>query len=99
VSVLEAERLGVPVVMAPCDALGDLWGPSGCRMMPGAIAEHTGEFVDAVCEVLTDSGLAIRMSEEQKQYSARFTFDAAASVLDRIIQTHIHVARERQVAA
>lgn len=99
VSILEAQRIGVPVVLCPQDALAEVWGESGCRMVPEPVREHMGEFVDAVVEVLTDAGVARRISEAQREFSKQFTFDAAAQVLDGIIREHLHIARARKEAA
>jgi glycosyltransferase involved in cell wall biosynthesis len=88
ISVLESHVIGVPVVMAPADALGDIWGRSGCIVTPDPVRHHKPEFVDAVVQALTDNALAKSVSEVQRTFSSQFTFDKAAEALDAMVRKH-----------
>lgn len=96
VSILECMAVGVPVVLAPADSLGELWG--GAAVMAPGMPDGLRDFVDALESVLAEPNLARHISERQRVHAAQFTFDAAARVLDGIIRRHLPVAQEGAAA-
>ncbi len=80
-SVAECMAVGVPVVLAPCDALGEVWGDAA------VVTSHVeAEFCSAVAAVLTDTALSAAASDRQRRYVAPFTSDHAARILDAELQ-------------
>jgi glycosyltransferase involved in cell wall biosynthesis len=104
-SILECCRIGVPVVLAPVDALASVWGD--IVLMTGAPAEeylrprttvrelltsNGRAFLDGVLDVLTKPDVSAALSLRQKLKTEGFTFDNAAKILDRIITENLEVA-------
>jgi glycosyltransferase involved in cell wall biosynthesis len=99
ISILECCALGIPVVLTPVDALGEVYATSGVVMVPGP-AEYSGEqFADAVAEVLVSSVGTPAIAERERRFASLFTFDAAAAKLDAIIRKHHKPVTAAQEAA
>ena len=77
---LLADALWLPC----CDALAEVWGEA-VEMTP-PIDDDRGEFTDAVVRMLTDPEHAKMVSERQKKYVERFSFDKSAEILEGIIE-------------
>jgi glycosyltransferase involved in cell wall biosynthesis len=87
VSAMEACAMGIPVVMAPQDALESIYR-GGVLLTPAPADDHMVEFTDAVVQVLTDPVVAARLSESGKRLAAPFTYANAARALSDIICSH-----------
>jgi glycosyltransferase involved in cell wall biosynthesis len=83
ISVHECCEIGVPVVMAPADALRSLW--EGVCVVTSDIGVDRGGFVDAVVDVLNEPARARAVSERQKRHVQQFSFDRMARELDVVI--------------
>jgi glycosyltransferase involved in cell wall biosynthesis len=83
-SIAEACAVGVPVVLAPCDALAELWSES--VVMVPSIGGDLRDFVHAIEQVLTEERLAQHVSERELRAVAPFTAENAARVLDGAIR-------------
>ena len=93
ISIHECCAIGVPVVLAPVDALGSLWGVVVEATPP--IDDDKGEFVDAVVRMLTDRDAAAMRSAVEKASVAEYSFDRSARVLDGIVEEMTARARAR----
>lgn len=91
-SLLECLAIGVPVVLAPVDALASIW-TDHVYAVPSPAAEHLQEFIEGVCQVLLRPELAKDLSERGRKHAAQFTFDRSAQVLDGIVRTHLPLVR------
>jgi len=81
--ILEAMALGTPVVSTSVGAMG-INGVSGKHL---ALADEPEEFARAVCTVLSDRSLAMRLSSEGRQLVAdHFGWDTISSKLETILQ-------------
>jgi len=92
-STMECCKLGVPVVLAPADALESIYGGT-VRMTPSPVREHLDEFAAAVIDVLQDSDEQARLAETGRQLANKFTFEREAEVLDGIIRKHLRPKKE-----
>jgi glycosyl transferase family 1 len=89
-SILESLVIGVPVVLAPQDALKSLWADYVNLVdTPTDAPEFQGVFASEVVRTLVDTDGARRMSERGRGVGALLTFDKSAEALDRIIQSNI----------
>ncbi len=84
VSAMEACMMGVPLVLAPGDALASIYG-GHVRMTSAPVENHLDEFAQAVAGVLLDRGEAHRMSEHEKEFAKGYTFERQADALHGII--------------
>jgi len=82
ISVGECCAIGLPVVLIPQDALGEVW-QGGVKM------SAPSRFASDVVSVLTDPAEAALLGERGKRRAARYTFEAEATVLARIIDEHL----------
>lgn len=87
VSILECLKLGVAVVLSPCDALKSVWG-GAVRMTPAPVEENLAAFEDAVVDRLNRPDYD-GMVEVGRLAAAGYTFKAAAEKLDQIVQHHV----------
>ena len=83
VSIMECLAIGLPVVLAPCDALGGIY-KGAVTMTPEPVVEHVGEFLDALVGVLLNPP----DTTAGKELAAKYTFEAQADVLDSIIRQY-----------
>jgi glycosyltransferase involved in cell wall biosynthesis len=88
VSTMECLRVGVPVVLSPSDALGDLYR-NVVSMTPHPAEEHMNEFVDAVVEMLRSPQRQNFAYFVGRGFASRYTHDREAVVLDQIIRRHL----------
>lgn len=84
ISIMECCKSGIPVVLAPADALQSIYS-GHVRMTPAPAREHLGEFQDAVVGVLTSEVEQARLSALGRQLAEKYTFENMASVLNSII--------------
>jgi FkbM family methyltransferase len=77
--------LGVPVVLAPIDALGSLWA-GACALTPSPVSEFLDDFAEGVIEVLTNPAAAEDCSKAGKERVAEYGFDRSAQELHQIIE-------------
>ena len=99
VSAMECCRMGIPVVMAPQDALESIYRGS-VLMTPAPADEHLEEFADAVVQVLRDPVVAARWSEKGRKLAEPYTYANAGKALSDIICEHTKfVARSPAVEA
>ena len=92
ISIAECCKVGLPVVLAPADALESIYA-GYVRMTPAPAAEHLDEFADAVVDVLTSERESARLTALGKDLAAQYTFERAAEELDRIITTQSEARR------
>jgi glycosyltransferase involved in cell wall biosynthesis len=85
VSLMESCRIGLPVVLAPADALRSIY-TGGVAMTSGPAEECLGEFRDLVVEALENPSTAARLSHNGHALASRFTFRQQADQLDAIIR-------------
>ena len=102
VATMECCRMGVPVVMAPADALESIYG-GHVRLTPSLstthpIPEHLQAFTDAVCEMLTDSEMAARYSALGRKLAGPYTYANAGKALSDIICRHTNFRASTPVA-
>lgn len=88
VSVMEACRIGVPVVLSPADALGSIYD-GGVRMTGSPAEEHLESLVDAVVEVLTSRSAALSLSERGRSLAAPYTMESAGRRMEELILSAI----------
>ena len=84
VSAMECCAMGIPVVMAPQDALESIYRGS-VLLTPAPADDHLPEFADAVVQVLRDPVVAARLSESGRALAKPFTYANAARALNDII--------------
>jgi len=96
ITVLESLAIGIPVVLSPADALESIYNGSGVCLVQSPARDYMGSFVQAVAKMITDSSAAQRASERGREFAKAYTFDAAAHVLDGIIEDGL--ARSRRLA-
>ncbi len=87
VSAMECCKMGIPVVLAPEDALESIYKGS-VLLTPAPAEQHLNEFADAVVQVLSDPVVAKRLSESGKKLAAPYTYENAGKVLSDIICSH-----------
>jgi len=87
ISCHESCEIGLPLVLAPTDALG-MWAPYA-RLTPGPAEAHLQEFTDAVVDVLSDPTEANHLSELGKRVRGMWSFDKSAAALDALIEKHL----------
>lgn len=92
-SLMECARMGIPIVLAPADALESIYAGS-VLMTPAPVEEHLPEFTDAVVAMLTDPAMRLEYQARGLALAAPFTFERQADVLDAIIQKHTKTATE-----
>jgi len=90
-STMECCKIGVPVVLAPADALEEIY-KGHALLTPAPVEAHMPEFVDAVVSVLTDQASAAGYSALGKKLASNFTFERAGKVLDDIVCGRHHRA-------
>jgi glycosyltransferase involved in cell wall biosynthesis len=86
ISVLECCAIGLPVVLAPVDALESVYRDT--VRLTGPAETSMPDFVDGVVNMLTDNEMAGYFATRGKLLAANFTFDAAAERLHEIIRMH-----------
>jgi glycosyltransferase involved in cell wall biosynthesis len=82
-TVIESNALGVPVVATDAPGLRDAVrdGETGFLAPDGDVAA----FADRIGRLLADDALAARMSAAAAEWSRRFTWDAAADAMERVL--------------
>ena len=88
VSIMECCKIGLPVVLAPADALGSIYD-GYVRMTRAPVEDYLGEFRDAVVEMLTDEDEQVNRARSGLRLAERFTFANQAAALDAIIREHL----------
>lgn len=83
-SIVECMAGGVPVVLSPQDALGELWGDA-CVTTPAPAKEHLDAFIEGVKRVLQDREFAADVVWKQRERVAIYTAENAARTLDEMI--------------
>jgi len=98
ISILECLTLGIPVVLAPVDALGELWADGALLVEqprnPAGEAMFLRRFARAVSDVLVDTELAASLSQSGHQVARGYSFRRTAETLHGILQIEL-----RRVAA
>lgn len=92
ISVLECCAAGVPVLLAPQDALKDLWeNYTRCvpELPPNAGPEHMKDFLQELYLLLEDDEEAAYVTECGKRAAEKYTFEKAAEVLDGLIRENL----------
>jgi glycosyltransferase involved in cell wall biosynthesis len=84
VSAMECCRMGIPVVMAPQDALESIYRGS-VLLTPAPADDHLDAFADGVVQVLTDPVVAARLSASGKKLAEPYTYANAGKALSDII--------------
>ncbi len=87
VSAMECCKMGIPVVLAPADALESIY-KGHVLMTPSPADRYLNEFTDAVVQVLTDPVVAQRYSERGRKLAEPYTYQNAGKVLNDIICSH-----------
>lgn len=81
--ILEAMALGTPVVSTATGAMG-IGAVSGKHLL---LAEEPAEFADAVCRILEDEALALKLAAGGRELvAAGFGWDAISAKLDSILE-------------
>lgn len=88
ISIMECCKIGLPVVLAPADALESVYA-GHVRMTPSPAAEHADEFAEAVVDVLTSDREQSRLAALGKDLASQYTFARAAEELDRIVGSQV----------
>jgi glycosyltransferase involved in cell wall biosynthesis len=83
-TVIESNALGVPVVATDAPGLRDAVrdGETGFLVPEGDVEA----FADRIGRILSDDALAARMSDAAAKWSRRFTWDAAADEMARVLE-------------
>lgn len=84
VSTMECCKMGIPVVLAPEDALESIY-KGRVLMTPSPVTEYEHDFAEAVIQVLRDPAMAERYSELGKELAAPYTYANAGKALSDII--------------
>lgn len=90
ISVHECCHIGLPVVLAPVDALG-MWESHVSMTAPACGRESLDEFAQAVVRVLVDPEHAHVLSAAGRSVRTRFSFDRSAKMLHAMIAEAPHV--------
>lgn len=98
VSAMECCRMGIPVVMAPQDALESIYRGS-VLLTPAPADDHMGEFADAVVQVLSDPVVAARWSALGKKLAEPYTYANAGKALSDIICARTGFAPRKVLAS
>lgn len=84
-SILEAMAGGAIPIISAQDALGDLYKPSGCPIVPVPISQHLNQFTDYTIRALTDEKWANEIREKTHKFAQNFTFEKEAVKLEELM--------------
>jgi len=76
--IVEAMRLGTPVVHSDAPALVEVAGGAGITVPLGTADEFPERLANALCEVVESAGLAARMSDAGRERATAFSWTASA---------------------
>jgi glycosyltransferase involved in cell wall biosynthesis len=93
--VLEAMRLGTPVICTRASSLPEVGGDAAAYVGP----DDDAGMADAIVRVTSDAGLRARMVADGIAWSARFTWDATARGTLAAFDDAVALARAAQPAA
>jgi glycosyltransferase involved in cell wall biosynthesis len=85
ISIMECLAIGMPVVLAPADALGDIYA-GALEMTPAPIEDHVQEFTDALVKTLLEPSQTL--VDAGKALAAKHSFENKAKTLDMIIRQY-----------
>ncbi|HEY2510137.1 MAG TPA: glycosyltransferase [Polyangiaceae bacterium] len=91
VSTMECCKVGVPVVLAPQDALASIYGHN--VLLAGDADVFPESFADHVVRVLSSPELAASLSRDGRALAKKYTFERAALALDDVLLRHLPAAR------
>jgi glycosyltransferase involved in cell wall biosynthesis len=83
-SVMECCKIGIPVVLAPSDALESIYRHH-VLMTPAPVEKYTRDFIDGVVQMLKDQDVANYYSQKGKELASGFTFERGGKVLNDMI--------------
>ena len=79
-SIMECCKIGVPVVLAPADALESIYSGSVVLCQP-PVEEHLNEFINRVLAILQDQDMALHYSALGKKLAETFTYERSGKIL------------------
>lgn len=82
IPVIEAQRCGTPVLTSSCSALPEVGGNAAIYVDP----QSTSSICDGIVSVLSDPGLADRLVQAGFRNAQRFSWNASAQQLGKIIE-------------
>jgi glycosyltransferase involved in cell wall biosynthesis len=85
-SIMECLKIGMPVVLAPADALESVYR-GNVLLTPAPVHERLPEFRDAVIAMLTEPLLAHRYSELGRAFANSFTYAKSGKILSEMMRT------------
>src|SRR5579864_107733 len=88
VSVMECCAAGIPVVLAPSDALGEVYRGIA-ELTPAPVEEHLPEFADAVIAMLKSVPRQLFHKYLTRRYASKYTFARMGHILDQIVRENL----------